>query len=131
MWRIDAPPATGPRHLVVSKNGRWLYVLFETTSDVEVYSINAEGELGYSGSWRILPAGEDAARFDGNTVALSASGGIYGRRRAGARGGRCRGILRLFELAEKGVVIRRVASQRTATLGSRGNGVSPSEVDDR
>ncbi|OCF45438.1 hypothetical protein I317_00684 [Kwoniella heveanensis CBS 569] len=37
---LQAPPGTGPRHAVISKDGKHMYVLTELTSDVLVFSLD-------------------------------------------------------------------------------------------
>ncbi|WVR05152.1 hypothetical protein IAU60_002164 [Kwoniella sp. DSM 27419] len=37
---LQAPPGTGPRHAVISKDGKHMYVLTELTSDILVFSLD-------------------------------------------------------------------------------------------
>lgn len=43
---LDAPNDSDPRHLIVHPNGKWVYVLYETSNAVAVYGRdNATGLL--------------------------------------------------------------------------------------
>ncbi|CAD6923158.1 unnamed protein product [Tilletia controversa] len=66
----------GPRHVVPSPDGRWIYSVTEHTSFVDVFEVTdvSSGTLKYRTSLDILPEGSDRASFRGDTVRLSPSG---------------------------------------------------------
>ncbi|KAE8221671.1 hypothetical protein CF319_g5002 [Tilletia indica] len=66
----------GPRHVVPSPDGRWVFSVTEHTSFVDVFEVSDKisGTLIYRASLDILPEGSDRSTFRGDTVRLSPSG---------------------------------------------------------
>ncbi|CAD6943433.1 unnamed protein product [Tilletia laevis] len=60
----------GPRHVVPSPDGRWIYSVTEHTSFVDVFEVTdvSSGTLKYRTSLDILPEGSDRASFRGDTM---------------------------------------------------------------
>jgi 6-phosphogluconolactonase len=52
---IKTSPGSGPRHLVIHPNGKFLYLLEELSGGVSVFSINTDGRLFYIHHVSILP----------------------------------------------------------------------------
>ncbi|KAI5788998.1 hypothetical protein EDC01DRAFT_617063, partial [Geopyxis carbonaria] len=121
LWRAAAPELDmGPRHVAVHPSGTG-YAMMETASAVGVFAPNGR----WGGVWSVLPDGADAADFAGNTVALAEGGRFLWASTRGQAGSGKPGYVAVFELDKDGGVVRRVALAPTATVESRGNGISP------
>jgi 6-phosphogluconolactonase len=72
IYRIDVPnrrltdrktvpmtPGSGPRHLAITRDGRFIYVVCEMANSIEVLRWNADGELSGVQSISTLPGGAD------------------------------------------------------------------------
>ncbi|GHJ87651.1 hypothetical protein NliqN6_4053 [Naganishia liquefaciens] len=62
----------GPRHAVVSANGKCLYAVTEHTQFVDVYDITEQG-LDHVHSASMIPQGADPHDYRGDTIRLSAT----------------------------------------------------------
>ncbi|KAI0016305.1 Lactonase, 7-bladed beta-propeller-domain-containing protein [Xylariomycetidae sp. FL0641] len=133
-WPADA----NPRHLAVHPGGAYLYAVMEGTSEVALYRIIMvdEGDAGGSPllarerSYALLLAGDDAADFWGDEVALSARGDyLWATTRA--RDAAARGYISLFALAADGRIEEQLWLGRTTSSGGFANSVAPHPVDNR
>jgi len=74
---IKADPGDGPRHALLSKDGRFLYVLNELGSSVSSYAVSKDGNGICSfrnvGKWSMLPEGFDRWKPDRVMLATKAA----------------------------------------------------------
>ncbi len=67
---VEMDPGDGPRHCVLSKDGRFLFVLSELSSSVASYALPSLMRIG---KWSMLPKGFSRWEADGETLATKAA----------------------------------------------------------
>jgi len=67
---IKADPGDGPRHGLVSRDGRFLFVVNELSSSVTSYAV---ADFSRIGKWSMLPEGISLWKEDGETLATKAA----------------------------------------------------------
>ncbi|KAI1154709.1 carboxy-cis,cis-muconate cyclase [Nemania diffusa] len=128
---IDGPSGgSGPRHLTVHENGKYVYVVLEESSEVAQYVISKDGALSRVGAiYTLIREGLDPAYYWSDEVSLSREHKyLWATNRA--RDNSQKGYISAFALSPAGEISRQLFLLETRTSGGFANSVAASPFDD-
>lgn len=116
------PEGANPRHVAAHPAGRYLYAVYEGSSEVAQYDVEPEtGIPSFAGvRFPLLGPDQDPADFWADEVALSASKAyLWATNRARDEAGK--GYISAFDLDEEGAIVRQNFLVETTTSGGSAN----------
>ncbi|KAI8627337.1 carboxy-cis,cis-muconate cyclase [Xylariaceae sp. FL1651] len=120
---------SGPRHVAIHKNGKYLYVVLEEASGVAQYYIKSDQTLHLINIYALLHEGQNPADFWADEVSLSPTNKyLWATNRA--RNESQRGYISAFELSSSGEIANQLFLLETVTSGGFANSIAASPFDD-